>query len=118
MDYAILTPGQLSQHLKSLRRARGLTQAGVGRLLGVGQVRIANIEQDPGSVSLDQFMRLVAALDGRLVLRAEVPAAATRDAQRVDGEPVPPAAARKQHRKAPADAKSALSRTRPPKGSW
>jgi HTH-type transcriptional regulator / antitoxin HipB len=72
MDFAILTPEQLRQHLQSLRRARGLTQAGLGKLLGVGQVRIANIEHDPGSVSVEQFMRLLAALEARLVVRAEL----------------------------------------------
>ena len=78
MDYPILTPEQLQQHLRSLRRARGLTQAGLGKLLGVGQVRIADIEQNPGSVSVEQFMRLLAALDGRLVVRAETAAQAGR----------------------------------------
>jgi len=72
MDFAIVTPDQLRQHLQSLRRARGLTQAGLGKLLGVGQVRIANIEHDPGSVSVEQFMRLLAALEARLVVRAEL----------------------------------------------
>lgn len=91
MDFSILTPDQLRQHLQSLRRARGLTQAGLGKLLGVGQVRIANIEQDPGAVSVQQFMQLLAALDARLVLRAETP---------------------------PADVTSALSKAKPPKGSW
>lgn len=81
MDYPVLTPQQLRLHLQSLRRARGLTQAGLGSLLGVGQVRIANIEQDPGSISVEQFMRLLAALQARLVLRAEPAAdAARRDA--------------------------------------
>ena len=72
MDFAILTPDQLRQHLQSLRRSRGLTQAALGERLGVGQVRIANIEQNPGSVSVEQFTRLLAALDARLVIRADL----------------------------------------------
>src|SRR4029450_12116537 len=95
MDLAILTPEQLRQHLKSLRRARGLTQAQLGKLLGVGQVGIANIEQDAGAVSMEQFMRLLAALDGRLVVRAEVPAQVS--------EP------RRPRKAAPAEAKESLT---------
>lgn len=108
MDFSILTADQLRQHLRSLRKARGLTQAGLGKLLGVGQVRIANIEQDPGSVSVEQFMRLLSALGARLVVRADLPAprdesAPTRKTAR------PPAAG---------DLKSALSQAKRPKGSW
>ena len=91
MDFAILTPEQLRQHLQSLRRARGLTQAGLGKLLGVGQVRIANIEHDPGSVSVEQFIRVLAALDARLVVRAELQ----------PGAPAKPAVAREKGGKAP-----------------
>lgn len=69
MDHVIQTPAQLSAHLKSLRQARGLSQADLGKLLGVGQVRIANIEKDPGAVSVDQLIRILHLLDARLVLR-------------------------------------------------
>jgi HTH-type transcriptional regulator/antitoxin HipB len=51
-----------------LRRAKGLSQAQLGRILGVGQTRIARIEADPASVSVDQLLRLLAALGVRLVL--------------------------------------------------
>lgn len=68
MDYAIQTPAQLSAHLRSLREARGMSQAELGRMLGVNQPRIARIEADPGAVSVDQFMRLLSALGVQLVL--------------------------------------------------
>ena len=106
MDLPILTPDQLRQHLQSLRRARALTQAELGKLLGVGQVRVANIEHDPGSISVEQFMRLLACLDARLVLRAELAA---------PGE-APPAAPKP---KATSRAKTkAPKATKAPKGSW
>jgi len=62
------TPSQLSVHLKSLRKARGLTQAALGELVGVKQVRIADIEKEPGTVSLAQLMQVLHALDARLQL--------------------------------------------------
>ncbi|MBI1772516.1 MAG: helix-turn-helix domain-containing protein [Burkholderiales bacterium] len=59
MDYRISLATQLSSHLKSLRRQRGLSQAALGKLLGVGQVRIANIENNPGAVSVDQMLSIL-----------------------------------------------------------
>ncbi|MEO6847787.1 MAG: helix-turn-helix domain-containing protein [Chthoniobacterales bacterium] len=64
--YPVSTPIQLSTTLKALRRARGLTQAELGVLLGVSQKRIAWIEASPSKTSFDQISRLVSALGGRL----------------------------------------------------
>ena len=66
--FPIQTSAQLSVHLKSLRKARGLTQSALGERLGVKQVRVAEIEKNPGSVSLDQLLELLHALDARLLL--------------------------------------------------
>ena len=71
MDYAIHLPTQLREHLRALRKQRGLTQAALGRLLGVGQARVAEIENNPGVVSVDQLMRVLSALQTSLVLRDE-----------------------------------------------
>ena len=69
MDHTIHLAGQLGQHLKSLRHTRGLTQAELGKRLGVGQVRIAEIEKDPAAISVDQLVKLLAALDTQVILR-------------------------------------------------
>lgn len=66
--FQIHTPAQLSVHIKSLRQARGLTQAELGQRIGVKQVRVADIEKNPGSVSLDQLLQVLHALDARLQL--------------------------------------------------
>ena len=66
--FPIQTPDQLAVHIKSLRKARGLTQAQLGERLGVKQVRIADIERNPGSVSVEQLLRVLHALDARLQL--------------------------------------------------
>lgn len=73
MDYPVLTPAQLSAHLRSLRKARGLTQAELGARLGVNQARVGKIERNPEQVSIEQLMRLLAILGARIVL--SVPAA-------------------------------------------
>ena len=77
MDYPIQSPGQLSAHLRSLRKARGLNQVQLGAALGVGQTRIARIERDPTTVSVEQFLTLLGALGVQMVLRANDPSAAT-----------------------------------------
>ena len=66
--FPVQTSAQLSMHIKSLRKARGLTQTALGLRLGVKQVRIADIERNPGTVSLDQLIQVLHALDARLQL--------------------------------------------------
>ena len=73
MDYPIQSPGQLSAHLRSLRKSRGLNQVQLGAALGVGQTRIARIERDPTAVSVEQFLVLLGALGVQMVLRATGP---------------------------------------------
>lgn len=91
---------QLRAHLRALRKQRGLTQAQLGQRLGIGQVRVAEIEARPGLVSTDQLIRLLAALGATLVLRdsaAESPVAAGKAATAKTTArrkaPAPPAAA-------------------------
>ncbi len=69
MDYPIQTALQLSTHLRSLRKARGLSQAELGARLGVGQTRVARIEGNPTAVSVEQLIEVLGALGVRLVLR-------------------------------------------------
>mgnify|MGYP001216127644 CR=1 FL=1 len=70
MSFPLRIPDQLKQHLRSLRKSRGLTQGQLGALLGVGQARIAEIESNPGAVSLDQLTKVLAALGGTLHLHS------------------------------------------------
>jgi HTH-type transcriptional regulator / antitoxin HipB len=69
MDYPIQSPGQLSSHLRALRKARGLSQAQLGAVLGVGQTRVTRIEHDPGAISVAQFLGILNALGVQMVLR-------------------------------------------------
>lgn len=76
MDYPLRLSSQLKPHLKALRQQRGLTQAELGRRLGLSQVRIAEIEANPGVVSVDQLLRIIGELGGLLVVREAAPAQA------------------------------------------
>jgi HTH-type transcriptional regulator / antitoxin HipB len=73
-------PAQLANHLRSFRKARGLTQAALGALTGLDQTRIAKIERDPKRVSVGQLLQLLAVLQVRVLLDpvSEKPRAAPR----------------------------------------
>ncbi len=68
MNHPMETPAQARAVLKALRKARNLSQAQAGELLGVNQKRIAHIEAAPGRTGLAQVAKLVALLGGRLVV--------------------------------------------------
>lgn len=61
-------PAQLANHLRSFRKARGLTQAALGQLTGLKQARIAKIERDPSRVSIGQLLHLLAVLNVKVLL--------------------------------------------------
>lgn len=63
------TPAQLADHLRSFRKARGLTQAQLGRLVGLDQSRITRIEQNPERVSVHTLLQLLTALRVRVLLQ-------------------------------------------------
>ncbi|MDB5854669.1 MAG: transcriptional regulator, family [Herminiimonas sp.] len=67
-NYPIHFADQLREHIRALRKNRGMTQNRLGQLLGVSQARIAEIEGNPGLVSLDQMLQIFSALDATLSL--------------------------------------------------
>lgn len=69
MDYPVQLVSQLRQLLKSLRKSRQMTQAELARRLGVVQSRVADIERDPGAVSVEQLLQVLAMLDAQVVVR-------------------------------------------------
>jgi HTH-type transcriptional regulator/antitoxin HipB len=85
-DFPVQTPAQLSAHLRSLRKSRGLTQAQLGALLGVNQTRVAKIERNPGSVSVDQLLALLTALGAQVVLQPRGSRPVARAGQRAKAE--------------------------------
>jgi HTH-type transcriptional regulator/antitoxin HipB len=68
MEYPILTPQQLTTHLRALRKARNLTQAELALRLGLSQSRLGKIERHPETVSLEQLMKTLNLLGARFVI--------------------------------------------------
>ncbi len=92
MDYPVTLSSQLRQLLKSLRKSRGLTQSELALRLGVVQSRVADIERDPGAVSVEQMLQVLAMLGAQLVVRETAAEASatepgTPPASPPDGEP-------------------------------
>ena len=71
MDLTLAFPAQLSLHLRSLRKARGLTQVQLAARMGVAQSRISAIEKDAATLTSEQLFRWLAALGASLVLRMD-----------------------------------------------
>ncbi|MDR2325084.1 MAG: helix-turn-helix transcriptional regulator [Acidovorax sp.] len=71
MDFALTFPGQVGLHLKSLRKAAGMSQKELAALLQVSQSRVAAIEKDPAAISVGQFLAILKLLDAELVVRAK-----------------------------------------------
>lgn len=69
MDYPVQLASQLPQLLKSLRKSRRMTQAELARRLGVVQSRVADIERDPGAVSVEQLLQVLAMLGAQVLVR-------------------------------------------------
>lgn len=69
--FLISISSQLREHLRALRKRRGLTQAQLGERIGVSQARIAEIEANPGVVNLDQLQQLLASLGASLCLHTD-----------------------------------------------
>ena len=77
------TPAQLAAHLRSFRKARGLTQAQLGHMVGLDQSRITRIEHHPERVSVHTILQLLAALRVRVLFE---PLAARNTSDNPPGE--------------------------------
>ena len=92
MDHLLQLPDQLALHLKSLRKAAGVSQAELAQRLGVSQSRVAAIERDPAAISVRQLMEILQLLDADLLMRPRADAVASpASAPMPVPEPVPAA---------------------------
>lgn len=80
MTTPIRTTGQLGPVLRSLRKAKGWSQAELGRRAGLSQERISAIENRPEKVNLDTLLTLAMALDAEWSIGARATAANPPDA--------------------------------------
>jgi HTH-type transcriptional regulator / antitoxin HipB len=71
MSYLLQTPNQLAVHLRALRLAKGWSQTQLAEKLGLSQSRIARIERDPLSISVDQMLRVLSALGASMCIQLD-----------------------------------------------
>lgn len=107
MDYPVQLSSQLQQLLKSLRKSRRMTQADLASRLGVVQSRVADIERDPGAVSVEQLMQVLGMLGAQLVVREN----------KLDVQEAKPSIAPQAHAKAQATATADLTVDQKPTAS-
>jgi HTH-type transcriptional regulator/antitoxin HipB len=69
MDFILQTPEQLSAYLVAMRERAGFTQTELGLMMGVGQPRMAKIENDPTSISVGQLLRILGLLNARITIQ-------------------------------------------------
>jgi len=64
----LVTASQLGAVLQAARKHHKLTQAQLGKRLGLSQRRISELERAPGTLSVDQLLALCAQLGLQWVL--------------------------------------------------
>lgn len=79
MKNIVTTSGQLGPLLKQLRVNKGLSQAALGTKIGLSQERISRIESRPESVTVDQLLTLMMALNAVLSVEENPHASASAD---------------------------------------
>jgi HTH-type transcriptional regulator/antitoxin HipB len=73
LKHVLLTPLQVGQLLQTARKAAGQSQAQLAALVGLSQSRLSKLEQNPGSITLDQLLALCGALALELSVQERAP---------------------------------------------
>lgn len=60
---------QLGPLLQSARKSAGLSQTALAQRLGISQSRVSAMELDPGSISVEQLLALLAALNHEVLVQ-------------------------------------------------
>jgi HTH-type transcriptional regulator/antitoxin HipB len=69
MRQLIRTPAQVGQLLQGQRKRLGLSQTELGTRVGLSQKRLSALELAPDRITLDQLLRMLAALELELVIQ-------------------------------------------------
>lgn len=69
MRQLIRTPAQVGQLLQGQRKRLGLSQTELGRQVGLSQKRQSALELAPDRITLEQLLRMLAALDLELSIQ-------------------------------------------------
>lgn len=87
MKTSITTSGQLGPFLKHLRTRRGLSQAALGKKIGLSQERISRIENHPEAVTFDQILTMLMALEATLTVEPRSSQSGATADTAADGQP-------------------------------
>lgn len=79
-------PDRLGPALRRLRKLRYLTQDEVAEQAGISRVQVGRFERGERLPSLPALVKVLAALDARLQIRASFPETSTEDAMRLSEE--------------------------------
>jgi HTH-type transcriptional regulator / antitoxin HipB len=71
--FVLHSPSQLSLHLKSLRKSRGLTQAEMANRLQITQERYSQIERHPELIATGRLLQIFAVLRVDVLLKLRPP---------------------------------------------
>ena len=66
---------QLGPLLQAARKSAGLSQTALAQRLGISQSRVSAMELDPGSISVEQLLALLAALNHEVLVQPKQGAA-------------------------------------------
>jgi HTH-type transcriptional regulator/antitoxin HipB len=66
---------QLGPLLQSARKSAGLSQTALAQRLGISQSRVSAMELDPGSISVEQLLALLAVLNHEVLVQPKQGAA-------------------------------------------
>lgn len=79
----VQSPAQLSLHLKSLRKSRGMTQADMAKRLQITQVRYSQMERNPELIATGRFLEILAVLGVDVLFRLRPRAGGAPDKQKL-----------------------------------
>jgi HTH-type transcriptional regulator/antitoxin HipB len=68
MNHLIATPDQLSHVMRSVRKARKLSQLEVGKTVGLLQKSVSALENHPESATIESLFKLLSALELELIV--------------------------------------------------
>jgi HTH-type transcriptional regulator/antitoxin HipB len=71
MKHLIATPDQLAHVLRSVRKARGLSQLEAGKPVGLLQKSVSVLENHPETVTIGSLFKLLSALGLELIVSSK-----------------------------------------------
>lgn len=74
MRQVLVLPEQMGALLRGARKRSGLSQQAMAGRLGISQSRMSHIELNPGTMSLEQLLSILAILDLEMVIGSRGPA--------------------------------------------